>query len=236
MRLPLLKRRRSSLLQDLVAYWKLDEASGTRYDAKGDNHLTDNNTVTQTTGKLGSGACFASANSEYLSAADNAALSLGGTDFTLAAWIKLTVLNQFQAVLAKYNRPANDREYLVQLSNANLLRIFVSDDGVNDRGPVVASSFGALAADTWYHVIAWHAAGQTLNICVNNGVVDSVAYALGVRDGGSDFTVGALDNGVGATPNYFDGCIDSVGLWKRVLTAAERASLYNGGAGKEYPF
>ena len=34
---------------------------------------------------------------------------------------------------------------------------------------------------------------------------------------------------------YFDGLIDEVGLWRRVLTAQERTDLWNGGAGLTYP-
>src|SRR6056300_304684 len=37
---------------DLVSFWKLDEASGTRVDAFGSNDLTDNNTVGQGTGTV----------------------------------------------------------------------------------------------------------------------------------------------------------------------------------------
>lgn len=35
---------------NLVSWWKLDEASGTRYDSHGSNNLTDNNTVTSAAG------------------------------------------------------------------------------------------------------------------------------------------------------------------------------------------
>ena len=35
----------STLDTSLIAYWKLDEESGTRVDAQGANDLTDNNTV-----------------------------------------------------------------------------------------------------------------------------------------------------------------------------------------------
>lgn len=46
----------SPLLTSLIAHWKLDEASGTRNDSHGTNHLTDNNTVTTATAKLGTNA------------------------------------------------------------------------------------------------------------------------------------------------------------------------------------
>jgi hypothetical protein len=51
-------------------------------------------------------------------------------------------------------------------------------------------------------------------------------------------TTAAVNIGRGgvASPQYHDGRIDEVGIWKRVLTAAERTQLYNGGLGYTYPF
>ena len=40
------------LKTNLVAFWKLDEVSGTRYDSHGNYNLTDNNTVTQNGGVI----------------------------------------------------------------------------------------------------------------------------------------------------------------------------------------
>ena len=42
-----------ALTDSIVAYWKLEEASGSRADVVGGNTLTDNNTVTGNPGKLG---------------------------------------------------------------------------------------------------------------------------------------------------------------------------------------
>jgi hypothetical protein len=36
--------------------------------------------------------------------------------------------------------------------------------------------------------------------------------------------------------NCTSGLIDEVGIWSRALTGAEVTSLYNGGAGLQYPF
>jgi hypothetical protein len=45
------------------------------------------------------------------------------------------------------------------------------------------------------------------------------------------FNVGARDS-----IYTFTGSIDEVGFWNRALTSAERASIYNSGTGKAYPF
>ena len=67
----------ATLGNGLVAFWKLNEQSGTRAAAFSSNDLTDNNTVTFAAGILGNAAVFTSANSEYLSRASNSDLALG---------------------------------------------------------------------------------------------------------------------------------------------------------------
>src|SRR5690348_11404000 len=72
-----------ALTDSLVGYWKLDEASGSRADSAGANTLTDNNTVAGLAGLISNAGDFERDNSESLSIADNAALSMGDIDFTL---------------------------------------------------------------------------------------------------------------------------------------------------------
>jgi hypothetical protein len=66
-----------ALTDNLIAFWGLEEASGTRNDAHGSNHLIDNNTVGSATGRVGTCANFDRFTDEHLSIVDNAALSLG---------------------------------------------------------------------------------------------------------------------------------------------------------------
>ena len=71
----------SDLANSLVAFWKLDEASGQRNDSIGTNHLADNNTVLSAAGKVYPlAATFAADANEYLSIASNAALSAGRSE------------------------------------------------------------------------------------------------------------------------------------------------------------
>ena len=80
--------------------------------------------------------------------------------------------------------------------------------------------------------MAWLDAGaNTLNIQVNNGTIDSAAQTITPGDGAAEFEMGA-DRSI----NFMNGRIDSCSIWKRVLTPAERTTLWNGGAGLDYPF
>lgn len=219
----------SSLLTSLQAYWKLDEASGTRSDAHGANHLTDNNTVTQAAGKLDSAAQFTASSSEYLSLADNAALSTGDIDFTLCAWVYLDSGGE-RAAVTKWTSAGNQKEYALLTEADSKPYLYVSHNGVNLASVNAAA---ALSTGAWHLLIGWHdAAADTLNLQVDNGSVNSAAHTLGVRDGTGQFNLGALE-GAGY---FMNGRIDGAGMWKRVLTSGERSALWNAGAGLDYPF
>lgn len=220
----------TSLLNDLVAFWKLDEASGNRLDSAGANNLADNNTVTQATGKQGNAAQFTAANSEYLSIADNAALSMGDIDFTIAGWVYLDTKIADRGICAKFGGSQN--EFILRFQFAVLQFVF----SVYSGGSIVAcpaTSFGNPLTGQWYFVVAWHdSVANTINIQINNGAVDSVAYSVGVNDSNGAFRVGDI----ATLDRYMDGRIDELGVWKRVLTANERTTLYQAGSGLTYPF
>jgi len=222
----------STLLNDLVAHWRLDEASGTRVDVHGGNDLTDNNTVTQAAGRLGNAAQFTAANSEYLNISDNAVLSMGDIDFTIAAWVYLGVGFSDRVILGKWGLGGSG-EYMVRYqTSSDQFQFFVNSDG-SSPASITASTFGAVPDATWLFVVAWHDAGaNTINISVNDGAADSAAHSAGVFDGAYGFVLGSQGGGA----DFWDGRIDSVSIWKRVLTAGERTSLYNSGAGLDYPF
>lgn len=212
----------SSLLTGLIAYWKLDEASGTRNDSHGVNHLTDNNTVTSVAGQVNTAAQFTAANSEYLSIADNAALSTGDIDFTICAWVKLDSKSGFRSLVNKGTGAAAGTEYILDYSSASdRFRFMVANDPTLTI--VSATSLGSPLVATWYLIVAWHdSVANTINIQVNNGTVDSTAHSAGVQNLTNAFLLGALSLGT----SHMDGAIDETQFWKRVLTADERTEVY----------
>jgi hypothetical protein len=66
---------------NLIAWWSMDETSGTRFDSHGTNALSDNGNVGTTTGVVGNAASFDGLD-DYLSIADNLALSTGDIDWS----------------------------------------------------------------------------------------------------------------------------------------------------------
>jgi type II secretory pathway pseudopilin PulG len=215
--------------QGLVGWWRLDEESGTRNDSAGTNHLTDNNTVTQAAGKVGNAAQFTRTNSEYLSIADNPALSTGDIDFTICAWAYFDSIGAGlnRSIAAKWGPGGNGEqlEYaLIYAVTPNRLRFSVSNGGAPIYS-VAADSLGVPATNTWYFVCGWHDAfANTINIMVDNGSVDSTSHTVGVQDTTYAFAIGRTGEYNG---DYMDGRIDEVRIYKRVLTAAEIEAIYN---------
>lgn len=217
----------STLRVGLFGDWPLSEVSGTRFDRSGQgNDLTDNNTVTQNPGRFNNAAQFTAANLEYLNRADNASLSTGDVDFSYFTWVYLDSL--VNATLAgKYFVTGNQREWIVYFNH--------TDHAPNDRFALVVSSngtattqldattFGAPSTATWVFVGVWHDSVQnTLNIQINDGVVDSVSYSSGVFDGTAPFQIGIIEGSI----YPMNGRMQRARFYKRVLTAQERHALF----------
>lgn len=227
-------KRTSSLSAGLISFWKLDEASGQRIDSKGTNNLTDVNTVGQAVGKIGTAADFISTNSEYLYKLSNTAMQTGDIDFTFSAWVYLSSKTSTQTILCKQSSVAGTREYVLQYEQSTDRFNFLVFKHTDILHGVISDSSPAI--NTWYNVVAWHDSTlDTIYIQVNNGLISSLPLAGSIQpDSTENFIIG--HSGINAAPYYFNGRIDAVGYWKRLLTASERAVLYNNGNGIEYPF
>jgi RHS repeat-associated protein len=218
----------------LVSWWGFNEASGTRIDSHGPNHLTDNNTVAYTSGVLGNSADFESGNSEFLELTDNSSLSSGDVDLTIAAWVKLESKGAEEIIVSKFDAGFSNAEYALWYeapSDRFCFRIYKASTNT-PVGTQCANALGSPAVGVWYYLVGWHdASADTVNIQVNNGVINSSATTGAPEDTSSSFRIGARNT---AEVAYFDGLIDEVAVYKRVLSDGERSWLYNGGTGRTY--
>ena len=227
----------NGLRNNLIAYWPGNEVAGNLIDAHTNAlHLTDTNTVTNAAGLVYPTArLYTAANSElHARAGDDALLSTGDVDFTLASWVYATYTPIGLGIAGKFGA-AGSREYCTMYEQGgDRFRFYVSADGtalVN----VDANNLGAPADSTWYLVLAWHdSVANTINIQINNGTADSAAHAGGVLDGAQAFRIGRI------SMSYWDGRIGPTAFWKSapggggVLTAAQKTAYWNGGAGLQY--
>jgi len=215
----------------LVAYWKLDEASGTRFEASGTGlDLSEVGTVSSSPGIILDAADFPSGNTDYLEHLNTPSLSPGDTDFTIAAWVNLAISGTQEIITKGSPVLTPSGEYQIgRFTSPPNLRFQVRDLGALSR-TITATSFGIPPLGTFVFVVAWHdSVNDTLNIQINDGPVDSRVHTTGIQQTTQPFRIGR-----GLFSFGYNGLVDEVGIWSRVLTAGERTSLYNGGAGSAF--
>ena len=222
----------------LVEWFPLDESSGNRVGAHAGLVLVDNNTVTSATGKVGTAADFERDNSEYLSIADNAALSMGDVDMSVVGWVKFETIaggGNPAPVLAKFDsNTAGKREYALDWDAAtNRFRFYVRNTADSAYGIATATAFGAPTTGVWYFFHGYHdSVANVVGISINASTAATVAHTGGIYDGTSSFRLGF---GPFGTTLYADALLDEVAIYKGLVLSADNASwLYNSGNGRSY--
>lgn len=223
---------RSSLREALISYWRLDEASGIRYDlTPSSNGLVSTNGVGAAAGVLGGAAAFARASSQHLEATHDASQQVPDPiSFTFAGWAYFDSSGTFQVVVSKCTPAGQAGGVLCEYALYRWTDNFLYFDVGNGTALGEVGSAAAVSAGAWHHVIAWHDADRhTLSLQLDGGAVQAAAWAGGTRT-----DVGKLRLGWdGAAGRYLDGRLDGWGFWKRVLTPTERGRL---AAGLDFPF
>lgn len=214
-----------------VAFWKLDEATGAaRADSIGSNTLTDNNSVVQSPGKVGSFCASFNGTTQRLSRTDTADVSMGiGVSFEFVGWVKFAGGGVVHGILGKDNVNPNRAYNLVYRNTTNRIEWTV----YNSAGTgftVTANNFGAPTVGPWYFFDVYfdYSLGE-IGVSINRGSFDTLNGVDYVRDTADDFEIGRSGQG----GSFLNGSADAIGLWKRILTSVERDSLYNSGNGLE---
>ena len=224
-----------SLLTNLVSYWKLDESSGNAADAHGSNTLTNNNTTPFAAGMLNNGADFEAGSSQSFSLADASQSGLDlSTALSFSMWVKLESApgTQYQ-LINKLSQPANESYFFAYRTAGGTahLRLSVDETGLGILQDIYAVN-QTLNNGQWYHLaVTWDGPTMTAKLYVDGAQIGSDqtnSQSDAIYNGAAAFGLG--------TPlvEGFDGMMDEVGVWSRVLTAAEVAALYNSGTPAAY--
>lgn len=225
----------NTLLVNIAAYWKLDEASNvTRVDATGNGeNLTDTSgNVAAGVGKINNGVSVSNTATQFLTHADDANIGIGaGVSFSISCW---------------YNQATHDAPIVTKWNSANAAlqdyRVYVGTNGnfgngffwfsvKNLAGVAVDLVSNVQSTAAFHHIAAgYDDALQQIWIQVDNGVRISTP-CVGVRRTAVAFCVGNYAEGAGAV-----GITDELGFWRKSITTTEVSKLYNAGAGIQYPF
>ena len=236
------------------AFWKLEEASGTRYDqTSNNNHLTDKNTVSQGSGKAGHCADFTLTNTEYLIRDDSPSLDITG-DLSLAAWINPRSFGPASTgdkcrhdVVAKWHYGNSQCSYYLALEgNAGGWTSAEISSGdiyfwLNDLPSTCFTSSGCCTAQiptetgktlkvgTWYHLAAvYDQSNQTQKIYLDGTLVKTCTNKVSsILDSSSAVTMGVRSTYPSSlSDTLWDGLIDEVIIWSTALSDADVQWLF----------
>lgn len=220
------------LLDGLEAYYSLSETTGVRYDSHASYDLTAvNNPSSDGSGVSGRALDCNRTSNDYLAINDNSAWGLQG-DFTLSFWINIrntsvdqTIIQKRISVLGAWN------EYQIHYDNVAIppsrLQLLYEQIGggatTTYNFPIPASPI----ANKWYHVlIEQDSTLGTITLTVDGQyqTINSVGTNL-IGDSVGAVTVCGQYTHSG---NFYDGMIDEIGIWHRLLTVQEKNFILSG--------
>ncbi len=214
---------------NLVAWWKLDEKSGsTAFDTIGGNNGSLKNYPSwSSNGQVGGSLSFDGVN-DYVRVADNNALDFGTGDFSISVWVKTSDSSGIDVILDKRTEASGPVQGFVLFTYNGELGFQLGDG----KGHTNYGSNNAFIADG-----NWHQVTVTVD---RNAVGGGKWYVDGVNVGSFTPTgrQGSLSNNKALTlgrrsdsssAGYFKGSLDEVMLFNRALSAGEIKTIYNDG-------
>ncbi len=212
---------------NLVAHWTFDEGSGTTaYDSTGVNHGTLAGNTAWTTGQIG-GALEFDGSGDWVDCGNDASINNLST-FSVSAWFKTDVIPE------SYVYP----HIICQRDLSHLIWAFILQGDWDGKvgAAVMTSGADALSnayfipeAGTWYHAVMNYDNKGTrkINIYING---DEHSYfqqdaATGTLSSNPSVHI-AIGNRIGGGKDW-DGAIDDVRIYNKLLSLHEIRMLYN---------
>jgi len=233
-------------IDGVVGSWHFDEGSGTTVkDTSGNNHNGTINSATWVDGKFGEALNFDGSN-DYVDLGDILDDVFAGADkkFSFSLWVKPAseMTNNFMIAKCADTACSEDqRQFLFRLyNNKPAFLYYCARDASTYRG--VLGSTPITDLNKWYHLVMTYDGSVDTNDGLDrvkihvDGATESTSLHL------SRGTLGAIQNGTAhlgigkhlsssgtncGSSFYFNGIIDEVRIYNKVLTADEISDLYN---------
>lgn len=214
----------SPLLTGLVAYYKLNDSSGDAVDSVNSYNGSNTSVTYGTTGKISTCYTFNGSSSKTV-VTDVSALDLTTTG-AISCWV-YPGSRSYNYIVSKCNDSTDRSGYYLMLSSSYAYIVLASDSAM-----MYHNSDGLVNAFAWSHiVVTWDS--SNVYIYINNVASASKAVTVTPVASTNNLQIGSP---VVDSSGYFDGYIDEVGIWNRLLTSGEVSTLYNSGNGKTHPF
>lgn len=207
----------------LLGYWRLDETSGTNIvDSSGNGYDGTVDTAVSPTSGVVSGALGFNFAEDEISISDNAFDNM--PILSTCAWIKpnLPGSGTFMEIINK-SPDGNSNGWQFYSHRARGYLAFY-----NSAGDIFQTVDGVLSDDTWHHVCAtWDGRNASdSSVVYLDGNVVATTYSDNPPSGddsANDLMIGSAVNGA----FDWDGEIDEVRIYNRVLSASEVQAFYN---------
>jgi len=228
-----------NLITGLVSYWKFNEAAGvtTADDFIGANDLTKGGSATFATGKVNNGTDLELTTSDYWAITDVAQTGLDITgDISFSCWVKLEQLPSSAGTMCIASKWISaSRSWFLEIINTDKLRFAFYNDATaastlrdSDAAVVVTGDLG-----NWIHfAVTADVSVPTITLYKNGAPIastQSASNAQDIKNSTAEFNIGARSD---HTEEFFDGMVDEVGVWSKILSATDIADLYFDGAGQ----
>ena len=207
-----------------VAYWRLGETSGTTAADAGPNAL--HGTYTGTCG-LGADSLISSESDKSLSLSNAGYVSVGAqpklnlSAFTIVVVVRLSSLAPISHLFSNYRTPEASpfSGTILTIRSTGIIELFTSFSYSSDAANRSRST-ATLATDTTYQVVASFSGGVAKLYI--NGVLDSTHTGKQAPE----YTDTQANLGGNSNTPSFNGLLDEVCVFNRVLSDAEVAGLY----------
>ena len=228
-----------SILNKLVAFYELEEASGARANAVGSATLSEvGGAVESAAGRIGQGATFLKSPGHYL-ATSIRPFTLGDFDLNATLWMRPTLAvsgGDYHGVVS-YNPWSGGFQVGYNYDGAAFANL---SNGYQQPLGITIHAAGSVPLNQWsFIVLRFDAVNDVVYIQSNGGAMASAGWANGMRADaeGVPLSIGHFKAGQFST---FQGEIDQVGIWLSppgggaFLSTDDTGWLYNAGAGRSY--
>jgi hypothetical protein len=202
----------------LVAYWELDEGTGTTAsDSAGRNPGTVYG-AKWVDGQIG-GALRFNGVDHYVDCGKAAALA--PEKMTVAFWMFMEGKTSYQYILGRANDMGLRQDYALFTGGDGRLKFAFGEKA----GAMNVQSKGELSPGQWVYVVATRD-GAAASLYLNGHLENSAAYSFTVTNKGQSLRIGSIGLPEPEWAGFFKGMIDDVRIYDKALSAEEIQELY----------
>ncbi len=211
---------------DLVGWWRFDnETDFLDHSSHGFNAANQGSSFSAS-GKRGGARSFDGV-SNYISVPDNADLSGGSKNFTVAVWFNSSNVALPQQQIIDKSFDSSTKDYSLAIDANSRLR-FGYEMGANNWDVSNGAGATILSNNTWYHgAFTFNQGTKEVKLYLNGSLEGTWVLPTDLPDSSSALSIGRR----GGTYNtqFFNGLIDEAMIFNRALSTQEIKALYNAG-------